>query len=106
MTICNVRACAHMHVCIGIAHAWFFNQPWFCSRSSIAWPVAAADLQGLLMFASPKELAEFAESRGWSIDGSTVTFSKMEDETPAQKLPSTQLIQETLAYAKELERIV
>ena len=32
--------------------------------------------------------------------------SVKKDETPAQKLPSTQLIQETLAYAKELERIV
>ena len=30
----------------------------------------------------------------------------MEEEAPAQKLPSTQLIQETLSYAKELERIV
>ena len=50
--------------------------------------------------------SEFAEQRGWSVEGQTVTFSKMEDEMPAQKLPSTQLIQETLAYAKELERIV
>jgi 26S proteasome regulatory subunit N12 len=68
--------------------------------------LAATDLQGLLMFASPQELADFAEQRGWSTDGSLVTFSKMEDEAPAQKLPSTQLIQDTLAYAKELERIV
>merc|ERR1719231_1530595 len=76
-----------------------------CSEKAYA-SIKAADLQGLLMFSSAKELSEFAEQRGWSVDGSVVTFSKMEDETPAQKLPSTQLIQETLAYAKELERIV
>ena len=76
-----------------------------CSEKAYA-SIKAADLQGLLMFTSAKELSEFAEQRGWSVEGQTVTFSKMEDEMPAQKLPSTQLIQETLAYAKELERIV
>jgi len=76
-----------------------------CSEKAYA-TIKATDLQGLLMFASPQELADFAEQRGWSTDGSLVTFSKMEDEAPAQKLPSTQLIQDTLAYAKELERIV
>jgi len=76
-----------------------------CSEKAYA-SIKAADLQGLLMFSSAKELSDFAEQRGWSVDGSVVTFSKMEDEAPAQKLPSTQLIQETLAYAKELERIV
>jgi len=76
-----------------------------CSEKAYA-SIKAADLQGLLMFTSAKELADFAEQRGWSVDGQNVTFAKMDDETPAQKLPSTQLIQETLAYAKELERIV
>ena len=76
-----------------------------CSEKAYA-SIKAADLQGLLMFSSPTELAEFAEGRGWSVDGAVVSFSRMEDEAPAQKLPSTQLIQETLAYAKELERIV
>merc|ERR1719231_858532 len=76
-----------------------------CSEKAYA-SIKAADLQGLLMFSSPKELSDFAEQRGWSVEGSVVSFSKMEDEAPAQKLPSTQLIQETLAYAKELERIV
>jgi len=76
-----------------------------CSEKAYA-SIKTTDLQGLLMFSAPKELSDFADSRGWSIVGQTVTFSKMEDETPAQKLPSTQLIQETLAYAKELERIV
>jgi len=76
-----------------------------CSEKAYA-SIGAADLQSLLMLASAKELAEFADTRGWSVEGTTVTFSKMETEAPAQKLPSSQLIQETLSYAKELERIV
>ena len=38
------------------------------------------------------------------MQGGSVTFGRG-DEKPVH-LPSTQLIQETLAYAKELERIV
>jgi len=68
--------------------------------------IEASALQGLLLMKSPAELAEFAEARGWSVEGGSVTFAKMEEESAVQKLPSTQLIQETLSYAKELERIV
>ena len=44
----------------------------------------------------------------WQVDNGVVSFASMEDEAaPKQSaLPSSQLIQETLAYAKELERIV
>mmetsp|Transcript_16248 Transcript_16248/g.41778 ORF Transcript_16248/g.41778 Transcript_16248/m.41778 type:complete len:117 (+) Transcript_16248:689-1039(+) len=68
--------------------------------------IAAPELQSLLMLGTPAELAEFAEERGWCMEGSTVTFGKPEELQPTQKLPSSQLIQETLSYAKELERIV
>ena len=68
--------------------------------------ISAADLQKLLMLESKAELAEFAESRGWDIEGASVTFARMEEEPLAAKLPSSKLIQETLSYAKELERIV
>ena len=77
-----------------------------CSEKAYA-SIGAPALQSLLMFATPKELAEFAEQRGWSVDGATVTFAAMEEDAPlSAKLPSTQLIQQTLSYAKELERIV
>mmetsp|Transcript_53190 Transcript_53190/g.105776 ORF Transcript_53190/g.105776 Transcript_53190/m.105776 type:complete len:273 (-) Transcript_53190:265-1083(-) len=68
--------------------------------------ISAADLQGLLMISSHAELLEFIEQRGWHIDGSTVSFASMDEEPTTQKLPSAQLIQQTLSYAKELERIV
>ena len=48
----------------------------------------------------PRRLAQ----RGWTIEGGVVTFGGG-DEKPLQ-LPSSKLIQETLSYAKELERIV
>lgn len=76
-----------------------------CSEKAYG-SIKSAELQKLLMIATPSELTEFVEQRGWSIDGATVSFAKMDEEAPAQKLPSSQLIQETLSYAKELERIV
>jgi len=77
-----------------------------CSEKAYA-KISASELQSLLMLTSQPALVEFVEQRGWSLEGSTVTFAKMEAEEPtSQKLPSSQLIQETLSYAKELERIV
>ena len=76
-----------------------------CSEK--AYPsIAAKELQSLLMMTGEAQLAEFAEGRGWTIDAGTVTFAAPVVEEPTQKLPSAQLIQQTLSYAKELERIV
>jgi 26S proteasome regulatory subunit N12 len=74
-----------------------------CSEKAYA-SIGASELQGLLMLGSEAELGDYAEERGWVISGGSVTFGGNE-EKPLE-LPATQLIQETLAYAKELERIV
>ena len=76
-----------------------------CSEKAYA-SISAPELQKLLMLDSKAELSEFAEARGWDVEGTTVTFAKMEEEPLTAKLPSSKLIQETLSYAKELERIV
>ena len=76
-----------------------------CSEKAYS-SISAAELQKLLMLNSKAELSEFADARGWDIEGATVTFAKMEEEPLTAKLPSTKLIQQTLSYAKELERIV
>jgi len=77
-----------------------------CSEKAYS-SINASELQSLLMLGSAQELADFADGRGWSVEGVLVTFSKMEEEPPLkEKLPSSQLIQQTLSYAKELERIV
>jgi 26S proteasome regulatory subunit N12 len=66
--------------------------------------IAVADLQSMLMLGSEAELSDFATNRGWRIDGTNVTFGTDGDKPLA--LPASQLIHESLAYAKELERIV
>ena len=80
-----------------------------CSEKAYT-SIATADLQGLLMLGSAKELQEFAEGRGWTVEGATSPSHRprwrRRGSPAASKLPSTQLIQETLSYAKELERIV
>jgi 26S proteasome regulatory subunit N12 len=71
--------------------------------------LAIADVQALLGLASAEEAAEYAREAGWSVDSAgTVTFGadmdagkKMSDE-----IPTMELISNSLAYARELERIV
>ena len=74
-----------------------------CSEKAYG-SVTTGELQSLLMLASAAELQDYAEDRGWSVQGGVVTFKEKEGRLLA--LPSTQLIQESLSYAKELERIV
>ena len=74
-----------------------------CSEKAYA-SIGLADLQSLLMLGNQDELREFAETRGWVMQDGKVTFASSTDKV--QKLPSTELIQQTLSYAKELERIV
>jgi len=74
-----------------------------CSEKAYT-SIAAAELQSLLMLSTPAELADYAETRGWTIQAGVVSFGN--DTLPPLQLPSSQLIRETLAYAKELERIV
>mmetsp|Transcript_14532 Transcript_14532/g.31479 ORF Transcript_14532/g.31479 Transcript_14532/m.31479 type:complete len:271 (-) Transcript_14532:178-990(-) len=74
-----------------------------CSEKAYT-SISATELQGLLMLASEQELVDYAKEREWVLEGGIVTFGNS-DEKPLQ-LPSQQLISETLAYARELERIV
>uniref|UniRef100_A0A6S9RU20 CSN8/PSMD8/EIF3K domain-containing protein n=1 Tax=Chrysotila carterae TaxID=13221 RepID=A0A6S9RU20_CHRCT len=74
-----------------------------CSEKAYV-SIGASELQSLLMLADETELAQYAEQRGWRVSGGVVTFGDGEPKLLA--LPATQLIAETLAYAKELERIV
>jgi len=74
-----------------------------CSEKAYA-SIKLADLQTLLMLGSEAELREFAETRGWATQNGSVTFSGTSEKVAA--LPASQMIQQTLSYAKELERIV
>lgn len=66
------------------------------------------DAARLLSVKSGKELDEFANERGWVKRGDGSAFVFREETAPpnAKDIPSMQLINQTLLYAKELERIV
>jgi 26S proteasome regulatory subunit N12 len=42
----------------------------------------------------------------WEIRGTRVYFQKAKELAPCKEIPSLQLINQTLGYARELERIV
>jgi len=66
------------------------------------------DAARLLSVKPGKELDEFANERGWVKRGDGNAFVFREETAPpnAKDIPSMQLINQTLLYAKELERIV
>eukprot|EP00026_Physarum_polycephalum_P011718 Phypoly_transcript_11959.p1 GENE.Phypoly_transcript_11959~~Phypoly_transcript_11959.p1 ORF type:complete len:266 (-),score=33.02 Phypoly_transcript_11959:84-881(-) len=75
-----------------------------CSeRAFQSLPVAEA--VKLLQVKDQAQLLSFSQDkRDWTLSGSNVIFGK--PEVSKNEIPSRQLIQETLTYAKELERIV
>ena len=75
-----------------------------CSEKAYA-SIASAELRALLMLGSDAELGEYADARVWAVGADGVVAFGGGDAKPLL-LPSKELIQETLSYAKELERIV
>ncbi|KAL3619169.1 26S proteasome non-ATPase regulatory subunit 8 A [Castilleja foliolosa] len=66
------------------------------------------DAKQMLLFSSDKELLEYIEKEHseWEIKNGTVFFQKAKESVPCKEIPSLQLINQTLSYARELERIV
>ncbi|PKU60481.1 26S proteasome non-ATPase regulatory subunit RPN12A [Dendrobium catenatum] len=60
------------------------------------------------MFSSDQELSTYIEEDHpeWEIKNGFVFFQKAKDSQPCKEIPSLQLINQTLSYARELERIV
>eukprot|EP00898_Chlorokybus_atmophyticus_P004503 jgi/Chlat1/5053/Chrsp33S05053 len=63
------------------------------------------DARKMMMLPSDAEALEYAQQRGWEVRDSTIYFTTKE-MTACRELPSLQIIDQTLAYARELERIV
>ncbi|CAK9221766.1 unnamed protein product [Sphagnum jensenii] len=70
--------------------------------------LSVADAKKILMFSSDRELQGYVieDHPNWEIRGSSVYFQKVKDLAPCKEIPSLQLINQTLGYARELERIV
>uniref|UniRef100_A0A6N2JZX1 CSN8/PSMD8/EIF3K domain-containing protein n=1 Tax=Salix viminalis TaxID=40686 RepID=A0A6N2JZX1_SALVM len=66
----------------------------------------AKTVRGLL-FPSENELLEYIkeEHPEWEIKNGSVVFQKAKESAPCKEIPSLQLINQTLSYARELERI-
>ncbi|XP_057511597.1 26S proteasome non-ATPase regulatory subunit 8 homolog A-like [Actinidia eriantha] len=62
----------------------------------------------LLLFSSDQELFEYVkeEHPEWEIKNGLVIFQRAKESAPCKEIPSLQLINQTLSYARELERIV
>jgi len=74
-----------------------------CSEKSYA-SLSAKEGARLLNFTQPAPFLNYAAERGWQVKGDEVSFKKEEAREAA--VPSMTVIGQTLAYAKELERIV
>ncbi|KAK8657018.1 hypothetical protein V6N13_098952 [Hibiscus sabdariffa] len=66
------------------------------------------DARQMLLFSSDQELLEYVkeEHPEWEVKNGSVFFQKAKESTPCKEIPSLQLINQTLSYARELERIV
>ncbi|KAF8379735.1 hypothetical protein HHK36_029183 [Tetracentron sinense] len=66
------------------------------------------DARQMLMFPSDQELSEYIteEHPEWEMKNGVVFFQKAKESAPCKEIPSLQLINQTLSYARELERIV
>ncbi|KAK1274805.1 26S proteasome non-ATPase regulatory subunit RPN12A [Acorus gramineus] len=78
-----------------------------CSEKAYEY-LSIADAKQILMFSSIKELSDYIaeEHPKWKITNGCVFFQEAKDSAPCKEIPSLQLINQTLSYAKELERIV
>ncbi|KAJ6825411.1 26S proteasome non-ATPase regulatory subunit 8-like protein A [Iris pallida] len=78
-----------------------------CSEKAYDY-LSISDAKTILMFSSDKELSQYVteEHPEWEIKNGSVYFQKAKESQPCKEIPSLQLINQTLNYAKELERIV
>ncbi|GMQ05753.1 hypothetical protein CsSME_00050648 [Camellia sinensis var. sinensis] len=66
------------------------------------------DVRKILLFSSDKELFEYVkeEHPEWDIKNGFVILKKAKESAACKEIPSLQLINQTLSYARELEWIV
>jgi 26S proteasome regulatory subunit N12 len=77
-----------------------------CAESAYA-KLSGDEAKKLLGFKSVKELITYSEERGWAVDSKgAVVFNEDVNPATSKDIPSMRLINQTLLYAKELERIV
>lgn len=77
-----------------------------CSERAYA-GMTVESARKLLMFGSAAETESYCRQHGWDVASGRITFqADMDASAGAAQLSSMQLINNSLTYAKELERIV
>ncbi|CAN7026415.1 unnamed protein product [Brassica oleracea var. botrytis] len=78
-----------------------------CSEKAYDY-VSISDARQMLLFSSDQELLTYVneEHPEWEVKDGFVVFQKAKETAPCKEIPSLQLINQTLSYARELERIV
>ncbi|KAG7584628.1 CSN8/PSMD8/EIF3K [Arabidopsis thaliana x Arabidopsis arenosa] len=78
-----------------------------CSEKAYDY-VSITDARQMLLFSSDQELLTYVkeEHPEWEVKDGFVVFQKAKETAPCKEIPSLQLINQTLSYARELERIV
>ncbi|KAK9122057.1 hypothetical protein Syun_019674 [Stephania yunnanensis] len=78
-----------------------------CSEKAYDY-LSISDARQMLMFSTDKELYEYIseDHPEWEVKNGSVFFQKVKESAPSKEIPSLQLINQTLSYARELERIV
>lgn len=76
-----------------------------CSEKAYEF-LTVTDAKKLLTISGDQEMREYAEKHGWEVRNNCVYFRQEKEKVPRSEIPSMQLIQQTLGYARELERIV
>ncbi|XP_049934659.1 26S proteasome non-ATPase regulatory subunit 8 homolog A-like [Nymphaea colorata] len=78
-----------------------------CSEKAYDY-LTIADAKQILMFSSEQELLEYIteEHPDWEVRNGCVFFQKAKGTTACKEIPSLQLINQTLGYARKLQGIV
>jgi len=77
-----------------------------CAESAYA-KLSGEEARKFLGFNTMKEYIEYAQGRKWAVDSAgSVVFNEDVKPATSKDIPSMRLINQTLLYAKELERIV
>ncbi|KAG7015126.1 26S proteasome non-ATPase regulatory subunit 8-like A, partial [Cucurbita argyrosperma subsp. argyrosperma] len=77
-----------------------------CSEKAYDY-LSISNARQMLLFSSDQELLEYVkeEHPEWEITNGILYFQKVKESAPCKEIPSLQLINQTLSYARELERI-
>lgn len=75
-----------------------------CSERAYS-SLAIPEAKRLMLFSSDREVADYAEERGWKVEGSKLVFAPLLDDDEGE-ISAVKVISNTLTYARELERIV